>query len=136
MRLVLLMLSLFISQFVVAQNLSKDAVNLSHSFNDYMASGDMVDSKDNIKAMKKSISKIQKSQDTTAIAILLDVYLKYDALETDIKELSYVALLGFKNQALPKVIVKLNEAEQKYGIQKNMHTDYMDLVALKKKLMQ
>lgn len=133
-RFILLCIFVLICNLSIAQNFSKDARLLSAKLTDYLASGDLMDTKENSKAITKIIKRINEKKDTTSVVVLIDVYLTYDAFESDIKDLAYLTLINFKKQALPLVIDKLNLVEVKYGNQKNKQTDYMDLMALKNKL--
>ena len=134
MRKGVIFVFILISNFVLAQNKSRTAELLEEKYVIYSVSDDAVDTKPNIKAMRKCLQEIQSSKDTSALDVVLDVYLGYDAINNDIKALSYSVLTSFKNTVLPEVNIRIKLAEAKYGNNRNMYTDYMDLVDLKKKL--
>ena len=121
-------------QFVFAQTKSEDAELLEEKYINYKVSEDGIDTKGRMKSMKKAINRIALARDTSAIDVLLDIYIGYDATDNDVKELAYVTLLKFKPELMPKLALRISQAELKYGIQRNTHLDYMDLLALKKKL--
>lgn len=122
-------------QYSFAQDKSEEATFLEESYITYKLAGDGIDTKGKMKSMKKAINRIALARDTSAIEVLLDVYIGYDATDNDVKELAYITLLKFKPDIFPKLNLRIENAAYKYGIQRNMHTDYMDLLALKKKLM-
>jgi hypothetical protein len=122
--------------FSFAQNKSEDADLLEERYITYKLAGDGIDTKGKMKSMKKAINRIALARDTSAIEVLLDIYIGYDATDNDVKELAYITLLQFKPEIFPKLNLRILNAEYKYGIQRNTHTDYMDLMALKKKLTQ
>jgi hypothetical protein len=121
-------------QFVFAQTKSEDAELLEEKYINYKVSEDGIDTKGRMKSMKKAINRIALARDTSAIDVLLDIYIGYDATDNDVKALAYVTLLKFKPELMSKLALRISQAELKYGIQRNIHLDYMDLLALKMKL--
>jgi hypothetical protein len=125
---------MLVTNQLFAQQKSENADFLEEKYITYKLEESGVDTKGNMKAMKKAIVQVAQQNDTSAIDILLDIYLGYDATDNDVRELAYNTLLTFKTALLPKLSKKIAETEEKYGIQRNTHTDYMDLIALRRKL--
>lgn len=134
MKVLLGLFLMFYSSILFAQEKSDDAIYLEERYVIYKVSETGVDTKSSMKSMKKAILRVSEANDTSAIAALLDIYIGYDATDNDVRDLAFITLIKFKQAVFPRLNKLILEAETKYGNQRNMHTDYMDLCDLKKRI--